>query len=334
MGGFIQTFIRLLPDDIRTKYKVPRGLPALSEQRPLLHVLFLLNGSASELSLTGADFYRLPAASISRDEVDPETGVVTYGEIGGPDADTGESDAANEDSSSIVENTNQDPSSAQTVKTSNTRRTKRSRRVKYESGSSWMRISFPSCKDPSFEERYGKLSICVVTIEADDDFVVSYDTKPKIYVIKKPTASTDGELGRLYERVKKDLLDYFPQLEGKIEHHEVRGPQYRGLSHTPERYAAKGVRADTPYPGLFVGGSDLTIGDSFSGATVGGWLVANAVVGYSALDHLFLQKNISSDLEQFLESPIVPDEEDVAVPFTHVSPSVEETVDDEDEKDQ
>ena len=89
------------------------------------------------------------------------------------------------------------------------------------------------------------------------------------------------------------------------------------MSHNPERYAAKGIRADTPYPGLFVGGSDLTVGDSFSGSIVGSWLAANAVMGYSTLDLLFLEKNITSDLERILIPPDIPDdpEVEIAVPF-------------------
>ena len=65
-----------------------------------------------------------------------------------------------------------------------------------------------------------------------------------------------------------------------------------------------------------MGGSDLTVGDSFSGATVAGWMVANAVCGYGAVDYLFLEKDIVTDLEQFLEPPILSEEENVAVPFT------------------
>ena len=76
-----------------------------------------------------------------------------------------------------------------------------------------------------------------------------------------------------------------------------------------------------PYPGLFIGGPDLTVGDSLSGAIVGGWLAANAVMGYSFIDHLYLKKNITSDLEQFIEEPMLATErkneivEDLAVPF-------------------
>ena len=105
---------------------------------------------------------------------------------------------------------------------------------------------------------------------------------------------------------------------GHIEHSEVRGPYPQGLSHTPERYMAKGVRSDTPYPGLFMGGSDLTVGDSFAGGIVGGWLAANAVMGYSAMDHMLLKKNITSDIRQFLEPPsaLEDGEEDLAVPYS------------------
>lgn len=68
---------------------------------------------------------------------------------------------------------------------------------------------------------------------------------------------------------------------------------------------------------MFVGGSDLTVGDSFSGSIVGSWLVSNAVIGYGALDLLFLEKNITADLGKFMEHPVIPEdpESEVAVPF-------------------
>ena len=89
----------------------------------------------------------------------------------------------------------------------------------------------------------------------------------------------------------------------------------------PARYAIKGNRPEMPYPGLFVGGADLVIADSTSGAITGGWLAANAIVGYSLVDQLYLKKNITSDLFQFLEEPCLVTErngvivDDLAVPF-------------------
>jgi len=114
----------------------------------------------------------------------------------------------------------------------------------------------------------------------------------------------------------------------KVLHCEISGPFQKGLSQNPERFTAKGIRCDTPYPGLYVGGSDLTVGDSFSASIVGGWLVANAICGYTTIDHLFLQKNITSDLKQFLEPPTLRDDtDDVAVPYVaSIDGSSNETV--------
>ena len=66
-----------------------------------------------------------------------------------------------------------------------------------------------------------------------------------------------------------------------------------------------------------MGGSDLTVGESFGGSIVAAWLAANAVMGYNAIDYVLLQKNITSDLEKFIVSPVGEDiDGDVAVPVT------------------
>jgi hypothetical protein len=309
MLGFVSTFIRLLPDDIRNKFNVPRGLPALSERRPVMKILFALRGSAKDLDVTGADYYRLPAAAVARDIVDPITGEVRLGEIGGADEDGGGDEVE-------VDAINQDPSDNPQGAEGASSMPKTNRKVKYIAGSSWMQISFPSAKDPSFESRHGKITTCVVTVEADDDFVTPFETKPKLYAIQKGKGEAHHpDFKWLMERVQSELLETYPQLKGKIMNSSLVGPLYRGLSHNPQRYAAKGVRPESPYPGLYSGGSDLTIGESFSGSIVGGWLAANAVVGYSAVDHLFLQKNITSDIARYMELPEAVSEADLAVDF-------------------
>ncbi|KAL3912089.1 MAG: hypothetical protein SGILL_007025, partial [Bacillariaceae sp.] len=260
--GMVTTFIRLLPAEIRDKYNIPRGLPALSERRPVIKILFQLKGSASQLEVTGADYFRLPAAALARDTVDPATGEIRLGEIGGGADQSSEIEVH-------VEAVNEDPLAGDSASV-------KSGKVKYEAGSSWMQISFPSAKDPSFESRHGKITTCVITIEADDDFVTPFETKPKLYAVQKGKGITHSDYTWLMERVQKDLFDTYPQLDGKIMHSTMVGPLYRGLSHNPQRYAAKGVRPESPYPGLFTGGNDLTVGESFNAGIVGGWLAANA----------------------------------------------------------
>ena len=224
--GFITTFIRLLSEEIRTKYKVPRGTPALSERRPVFKVLFALEGSANDLEVTGADFYRVPGAALAQDEIDPVTGEVKFGEIGW-------ADEAEEDSEVNVAEINEEPANPQGSEDGSSSRGKRgktsrekssslpskpkkNKRVKFETGASWMQISFPSAKDPSFQSRHGDITTCVVTIEADDDFVTAFDTKPKLFMIQKEKSETMGDLQRLMERVKRDLKDNYPQLEGEV----------------------------------------------------------------------------------------------------------------------
>lgn len=76
----------------------------------------------------------------------------------------------------------------------------------------------------------------------------------------------------------------------------------------------------------------MTVGDSFSGSIVGNWLAANAVMGYDSLDLMFLEKNITSDLERFMIPPGIADDPDseVAVPYKPRSvPVVTELSEDE-----
>lgn len=209
MLGFIATFVRLLPESIRSAHKVPRGLPALTEQRPVFKVLFGLKGSANELDVTGADFYRLPGASLAFDEVDPSTGEIKCGQVGSMISDSNEADEK-------VQEVTDETAGATEMEIKPTPKTKKSRKNKFETGVSWLKISFPSAKDPTFSARHGdNMTTCVVTIEADDDFALLFDTKPKIYSIYKERAGDAANRQRLLDRVQKDLISVYPQLEGK-----------------------------------------------------------------------------------------------------------------------
>lgn len=215
MLGFIPTFLNLLPVETRTAHGVPPGLPAISERRPVMKLLVGLKGTKADLNLTGADWYRLPNASLPYDEMDQATGQIRFGTIGvdaGGDDPPTEGEATEEtETSSVGRRGKQSKTAAPfTVK-------KTTRRCKFQPGESWMKVSFPSAKDPSWHDRYGSISTCVVTVEACDDFVRAFDTKPQIYSILKGAAgnSASGEMGRLMDRVMKDLVQTFPQLEGK-----------------------------------------------------------------------------------------------------------------------
>jgi hypothetical protein len=213
MLGFIPTFLNLLPADTRIAHGVPPGLPAISERRPLMKIMVCLKGTSADLNITGADWYRLPNASLPYDEMDPTTGQIRFGSIG-VDAGGEEATAEGEDTEEIsVTNVGGRGKRSKAAAPATVK--KAPRRCKFQTGESWMKVSFPSAKDPSWHNRYGNISTCVVTIEACDDFVRMFDTKPQIFsILKGAGSSTSGEMERLTERVMKDLIQTFPQLEG------------------------------------------------------------------------------------------------------------------------
>jgi hypothetical protein len=315
MMDFISTFILYTPDQVRGRYGVPTGLTSLTERRPILRFLFGLRGNREQLELTGADWYRLPNASIARDLVDSVSGEIQQGLIGEEQTDEEEDMGPNEDK---ARDENNEKGLKEELNDNNLRgkrfRKVKGRKVKFDTGKSWMKISFPSAKDPSWHQRHGDISSCVVCIEADDDFCQLFDSNPKVFSCIKYGI---GEVERLIERVKKDLFNIYPQLEGKVDCERILGPVRMGLSHNPERYAAKGIRPVTHYPGLYMGGSDLTVGDSFSGSIVAGWMAANAVIGYKVVDYMLIDKNVTNDLIQYQSYP--GSTEDIAVPFMNIS---------------
>lgn len=329
--GFIPTFLHLLPSDVRSIYGVPPGLPAVSERRPLMKILVGLNGTKEELDLNGADWYRLPNAMLPRDEVDPLTGRVKCGRIGADEFDrtmgmVGQLERETmistiESRSGGREMRSKDDTASSSSAPSNITQT--FPLSKFTSGSSWMKVSFPSAKDPSWFYRYGSISTCVITIEADDDFAHMFDAKPRIYSILNKGSGSAGDTA-LSHRVMKDLCATFPQLEGKVDCIQICGPYRSGLTQNPARFSIKGNCPEMPYPGLFMGGTDLTVADSSAGAIVGGWMAANAIMGYSFTDHWYLKKNITNDLQRFLDDPIMTMEkdgvivEDLAVPFNRI----------------
>jgi all-trans-retinol 13,14-reductase len=147
-------------------------------------------------------------------------------------------------------------------------------------------ISFPSAKDPDYENRHpGTATIEIVA--------------PAPYKwFEKWQGSTWGKRGEDYEAFKDELgerlmryvYEKLPQLEGKVDYYEVSTPQttnwfaaYRhgelyGLDHTSERLQQDWLGPRTRIPGLWLTGQDtLTCG--VTGAMMAGMLTTLAIVG-------------------------------------------------------
>ncbi len=147
-------------------------------------------------------------------------------------------------------------------------------------------ISFPSAKDPDYLNRHpGTATIEIVAPAPYEQF-------------EQWKGTTWGKRGEDYEKLKvelserllRHLYEKLPQLEGKIDYHELSTPlstewfaAYRhgelyGLDHTAQRMQQDWLTPRTRIPGLWLTGQDiLTCG--VTGAMMSGMLTVIAMVG-------------------------------------------------------
>ncbi|GMH96466.1 hypothetical protein TrVE_jg10146 [Triparma verrucosa] len=256
------TLVNLIDSSIRSKTPV-ENLELLKERRPLLKLYLTFNKSSSKLELPCADFWRLPSASLPVDEVKhDEAGNrmgVKQGDIGAEP---------------------QPP--------------------KFTPGTSWCHVTFPSAQDPSWETLNDpETSCCVVTVEADEDFVIAPEAGEATLSYKINSTSTTTETkANMKRKILSDLQTLFPTLTPEVVSSSTLSDVIRrGLTHNCMRFAAKCVKPSTPYPNLYLSGEDLTF-DSMSGRIAAGAMAANAVLGYDVFDLMFLGKSVVEDLHE------------------------------------
>ena len=159
-------------------------------------------------------------------------------------------------------------------------------------------ISFPSTKDPMWEERFPGKSTCLIISGGSYKWFEEWKD------------STTQHRGKDYEATKKelttilwnDLLEMYPQLEEKVEYMDLGTPltfQYYigaptgeiyGLDHNVKRFSAETMailRPETQYEGLFLAGQDVaTCG--IAGGMMGGILSASAILKRNIIGDLLL----------------------------------------------
>lgn len=147
-------------------------------------------------------------------------------------------------------------------------------------------ISFPSAKDPSWDNRYP--GTATVEIVAPANFEI----------FKKWKDEQWGKRGDEYDRLKEyfserllqHLYKKLPQLEGKIDYFELSTPlstdffcnykkgEIYGLQHAPERFEQDWLRPKTKIKGLYLTGQDI-MSCGVAGAMMGGFSTALSVLG-------------------------------------------------------
>ena len=126
-------------------------------------------------------------------------------------------------------------------------------------------ISFPSAKDPSFQQRYPNRATIEIVAPGPYDWFEKWQDQPW------------GRRGEDYEALKEKisqrllekLYEKLPQLKGKIDYYELSTPlstdyfchykegEIYGLSHKPERFQQDWLRPKTKIKGLYLTGQDI-----------------------------------------------------------------------------
>jgi all-trans-retinol 13,14-reductase len=147
-------------------------------------------------------------------------------------------------------------------------------------------ISFPSAKDPSWDKRYP--GTATVEIVAPANFEIFEKWKDQTW--GKRGDDYDALKEYFSERLLKELYKKLPQLEGKIDYHELSTPlstdffcaykkgEIYGLQHDPKRFEQDWLRPKTKIKGLYLTGQDI-MSCGVAGAMMGGFSTSLSVLG-------------------------------------------------------
>jgi all-trans-retinol 13,14-reductase len=147
-------------------------------------------------------------------------------------------------------------------------------------------ISFPSAKDPVWNNRYpGKSTIDIITLLPYEGFNNWNGTK---------WMKRGEEYDALKEKISKRLLEvlykHIPQAKGKIEHYELSTPltpqhiinydkgEIYGLDHTPKRFRQRFLKPRTPIKNFYLTGQDVVTA-GVAAALFSGVITTSAMTG-------------------------------------------------------
>lgn len=147
-------------------------------------------------------------------------------------------------------------------------------------------VSFPSAKDPDFEDRYpGRATIEAVTLAPWPWFERWSDTR-----WRHRGDDYEALKAQLAERLLGVVTEHLPQVAAHVDHAELSSPlstrrfaghptgEIYGIAHTPERFDARWLKPRTPVPGLYLAGADVSTA-GVAGAMFGGAMTASAILG-------------------------------------------------------
>ena len=157
-------------------------------------------------------------------------------------------------------------------------------------------LSFPSTKDPTWDERFpGKSTLEIVSLASYDWFANWKDEK-----VMHRGEDYEELKHRIGKRMWEQVCRFHPNLKDKVAYFDVGSPlsnqyyiaasrgEFYGADHNVDRFRPQSVlnlRADTSIKGLYLTGQDVLV-CGFSGGLYGGFLSACTI----------LRRNLMNDL--------------------------------------
>ena len=164
-------------------------------------------------------------------------------------------------------------------------------------------ISFPSTKDPLWDERFPGTCTCQIITMANFDWFAEWKDG-RVMHRGDDYEKRKNEIGRM---MWNQCLALYPQLKGKETYFNVGTPltnlyylgasggEMYGVDHNVSRFSAEStvaLRPETNIDGLFLSGQDVfTCG--FAGAAFGGLLCASKILNRNLYEDLMKLKNKS-----------------------------------------
>jgi all-trans-retinol 13,14-reductase len=157
----------------------------------------------------------------------------------------------------------------------------------------WSFTTFPSTKDPSWDEEFPNKS--TVEMYAYTDYVHFEQWAETRWMKRGDDYLAIKE--NIRQRLLEELFRHTPQAREAVDYVEVSTPLsyetfakrerggFMGIESSPQRFQQRWLRAQTPIKGLYITGQDLAT-DGVIGALVGGVICASAVVGKDLMSHI------------------------------------------------
>jgi all-trans-retinol 13,14-reductase len=151
-------------------------------------------------------------------------------------------------------------------------------------------ISFPSAKDPDWNNRYqGKSTIDIITLLPYDIFEQWNGTR-----WMKRGAAYEALKEKISARLLDELYKQLPQVKGKVDCFELSTPlttqhfvnyengEIYGLDHTPKRFRQRFLQPRTPIKNFYLTGQDI-VSAGVAGALFGGVLTSSVIAKKNVL---------------------------------------------------